>query len=234
MDEELRAVEEGGKSPEDWQDSSAAPFYELWFRAVGQPVEETYRAIADDPASSVGRAALWVALAGLVAYAITSIGEILQRGSELAQLAETSPVAATAGGVVLLFICAGPLAAVASVGVLMLHTGILQFVAGALGGSGDFRRLFTSMSAFWAPVTLVTGALNVVPYVGPCLTIPISLYALFLSALAVKAINQFGWGEAIATLLIPLIVFVLLGVIIFFLLFFPALQTFLEAGPGGF
>jgi hypothetical protein len=58
--------------------------------------------------------------------------------------------------------------------------------------------------------------LNVIPFVALC-TLPVllllGLYTLFLEVTAIKAVHPCGWGEAIAILLLPgLLILMLCGV----------------------
>jgi hypothetical protein len=51
--------------------------------------------------------------------------------------------------------------------------------------------------------------LSAVPYLGICtglLSFGIALYAIFLEITAVKAVNSFGWGPAIGSVLLPVVV----------------------------
>jgi hypothetical protein len=62
-------------------------------------------------------------------------------------------------------------------------------------------------------VSAVLTLLTAVPYVGFCfsgLALIGGLYVLALEVMAVKGVNQFGWGPALASLLIPLLAIVFL------------------------
>jgi hypothetical protein len=50
--------------------------------------------------------------------------------------------------------------------------------------------------------------LSAIPFAGLCFGILgffLALYVLVLEVMAVKGVNQFGWGQAIASLLLPVI-----------------------------
>lgn len=201
-----------------------ANFIEIWVLALTRPREDTYQALAEDPALSTGRAALWILISGLVSSAVAMTLQFGQLGPIIRELGQDSDVAALAGLGMASLLCLVPLFAVFTLVGQMIYIAILQFVAGALGGVGSFQGLFTASAAYIAPVTLVSGLLGAIPLVGACLSLPISLYAIYLGVLAVKSVNRFGWGQAVLTFIIPFIVFFLCGLILFLGLLLPVLQ----------
>lgn len=82
------------------------------------------------------------------------------------------------------------------------------------GGVGTFEKLAYALAAITVPVTLVTSVLallNAIPFIGICtgiISMFIGLYALVLEILAVKAVNRFGLGAAVGSVLIPALVLV--------------------------
>jgi hypothetical protein len=127
------------------------------------------------------------------------------------------------GGLVLL--CFIPLAAGLAVLGLIISTGILQFVAGALGGVGSFRKLFFATASYSSPITLFGSILGAIPVVGGCLALPLSLYSLYLNALAIKSVNRFGWGSTIITMFVPALIVILITAVVFLLVMLPLLEA---------
>ena len=109
-------------------------------------------------------------------------------------------------------ICGAPIGAVIGVLFFALNTAIVQWVAKMFKGTGSYNQLIYAIAAFTAPIMLVSGvisALTLIPFIGLCFTIislGISIYSLVLLVMAVKGVNQFGWGEAIGSVLLPGIV----------------------------
>jgi hypothetical protein len=70
------------------------------------------------------------------------------------------------------------------------------------------------MAAILTPFSLISGVLTLlsaIPYVGACfgiVSLVAGLYVLVLEIMAVKGVNQFGWGQAIVSLLLPAFVLV--------------------------
>lgn len=214
--------------------SSGAMFYEIWLLALTRPREDTFQTIVDDPAARVGRAALWIFITSLLSYGIATAIQFGQMAALFNQMEETGiPLGAMAGGGVIALICGLPLVASFAVVGAMIYAAILQFIAGALGGEGSFRQLFFGTASFSAPITVITTGLSLIPFVGACLTIPVSLYAAYLNVLVLKAVNRFGWGMAIIALFVPFIFFILIGLILAALLF-PMLSELVPSDVGTF
>ncbi len=209
--------------------SSTPSFYRIWLAALTRPREETYQALGDDPNLTVGQAALWIGVSSLVGYGLAFLLQFAQFAELMRQASEQGGLEAISGmGVVISLLCLVPLVAVFAVAGQMIYVAILQFVASALGGAGSFRGLFVATAAYTAPVTLLTSALAAIPFVGGCLTLPLSLYALYLGALSIKSVNRFDWGHALLTLLVPLIISILIGVLIFFGLMVPLMEELMR------
>jgi hypothetical protein len=83
------------------------------------------------------------------------------------------------------------------------------------------------MAAYTAPISLAAAVLALIPFLGACVGAILGFYSLGLNALAIKSVNRFGWGNAILSMIVPLIFLGLIMVIIFFWLIYPALSTLL-------
>jgi hypothetical protein len=106
-------------------------------------------------------------------------------------------------------ICGAPIAALVSVAVFAIFVGIVQLVAKLFGGTGTYDQLAYSIGAIIAPFYLVSAVLNLlaaIPYVVYCsglLGLAALLYVVVLEVMAVKGVNQFGWGQAAGSVLLP-------------------------------
>lgn len=214
--------------------SGGIMFFEIWLLALTRPREDTYQTIVTDPGASIGRAALWIFITSLISYGIAMALQFGQMAAVLNQFEEAgNSLGAMAGGGAILLLCGLPLVGGMAVVGAMFYAAILQFVAGALGGTGTFRELFFGTASFTAPMTIITTGLGLIPIVGACLTLPLSLYSLYLNALVLKAVNRYGWGSAIVTLLVPVIISLLLALIVFAMLF-PFMQELIQSELGTF
>jgi len=193
---------------------SAGSFYQIWLLVLTRPRDDTFQALVDDPGATVGRGALWIFLTSMAAYAVAFLAQYGMLAPMLEQAGQSSGYEGFGSGMAIALLCGLPLAAVVAVLGLMLSAAILQFIAGALGGAGTFRQLFFAIASYTAPVTLAGSILGVIPIVGACLALPLSVYGLYLNALAIKAVNRFSWGMAVVTMFVPVILWILLAVIV--------------------
>jgi hypothetical protein len=119
---------------------------------------------------------------------------------------------AETGGGLFTAICGAPIGALISVVFFALGAGVFQLIAKLFGGRGTYEQLAYVLAAIVTPFYFLSGALTLIsaiPYVGACFGIlgfVAALYVLYLEITAVKGVNQFGWGPAIATVLLPALV----------------------------
>jgi hypothetical protein len=73
-----------------------------------------------------------------------------------------------------------------------------------LGGQGEFSTFAYLVSTYQAPITIVSSILAVIPFVGGCVSLLLTIYGYVLSFFAIKVNYNLTSGRAIAALLIPL------------------------------
>ena len=102
------------------------------------------------------------------------------------------------------------------------------------GGRGTNDQLAYVFAAISVPYSLISSIfvlLSIIPYVGICFRIILGLaglYILFLQIMATKAVNQFGWGPAAGSVLLPGLGLLLIGCCIFGAIFALAGTAFSE------
>ncbi|HEU0295997.1 MAG TPA: YIP1 family protein [Anaerolineales bacterium] len=193
-----------------------AGWFSTWITAVTKPSEQTYAALAEHPdARSNSRAFTWIFLAGTASALISGV---LQAILELAGFPSQTPSwgdlfggNAGQGGMISLgvAICASPIAGAIATLFFAIGVGIVQWIAGLFKGTGTYSQLAYTLAAISVPVSLVSSILtplSSVQFVNLCaglISLIVGLYALVLQVMAVKAVNRFGWGEAIGSVLLP-------------------------------
>jgi hypothetical protein len=86
---------------------------------------------------------------------------------------------------------------------------IIQWIAKMFGGKGTNDQLAYAFAAIGVPYSLISSIfilLSAIPFVGLCFRIILGLaglYIIVLQIMALKGVNQFGWGPAIGSLFIP-------------------------------
>jgi len=206
-------------------------FFQTWTKALTQPREETYAELAVSPGASPSKAYVWIFLASLLSYFLILAAQalVLGLGNE-----RGGNVGSALGGIVITLICAGPFIAGFSVLGFMLDTAIIQWIAGLLGGHGNYSRLAYVFGAIAAPITLtlgLLGALAAIPLVGLCFDIVIAglgLYMVILESMAIKAVNRLDWLPAVGSVLLPRLV--IGGLCVFIIISSLGLLAYMGAG----
>lgn len=198
------------------------PWYEVWMEVVTHPSKDSFRRILSDPTAGAARAFMWVGVIGLIFGILQAV---------VTQVTGVSP----AGGMGLAtsMACLAIGVPIFSVIGLAIGAGILRFIAGLLGGTGNFNDLTFSLGAVSAPISIVSSLISLIVNVvsggtggtdlaaggsGSILALclaPISLgiavYAIVLQVMAVSVVEKLTTGKAVLTVLIPVIVLFLLG-----------------------
>lgn len=189
------------------------PFYQIWIRALTRPNEQTYAELAASPNAKANTAYLWYFVAAFVQFLFASLvqGAVMKRmldqfgSGQYGQLYSGGGIAQT----LIFAVCGAPVMAGISVLFFALGVALIQWIAKMFGGRGNFAQLAYVMSAIQSPFLLVSAVLTLlsaIPFVGFCfglVSILAWLYMLVLIVMAVKGVNQFGWGAAIGSAFIP-------------------------------
>ena len=221
--------------PDDYEDpfeqQQAAPqsrnytWQEAWQKAVTEPNEDTYRELAADPQASFGRAVTWIFFSGLVGGVLSLIAQVIWGASFFTLFGGTSE---DAFGLGFQLICGAlfiPIGAVLAIIGVAIGVGIFHIVALLLGGKGSYEDMYYATSTFYAPLTIASSALSLIPILGWLLSIPVGIYQLVLQVIAVKSIHNFSWFKAIVSVF---------GIVIVLIVFFVCcLLTVLAPAVGG-
>jgi hypothetical protein len=190
------------------------PFYQTWIKALTKPNEQTFAEIANSPDAKLTTALLWVFIGSLVSFFLSS----LVQNAAMSNLMEQYGLPGQAGGgianTLIQAVCGAPIFAAIVTVFFAIGIYIFQWIAKMFGGKGTPDQLAYAMAAISAPFSIVSGVLGLlgaIPYIGFCfglITIVIGIYILVLEVMAIKGVNQFGWGAAVGTFFIPSLVIV--------------------------
>jgi len=177
--------------------------FQVWMMALTKPNEETYSRIIRDPGAGVGRAIVWLIVTALIGTTISVVSNAIFGGfsnsSQLAELKELFPESQELikNLPIFLAICI-PASVIISLIIFFVQTGVLHFIAGALGGNGSYSDMIYAFAAFSSPYTLVYSLIAAIPIV-QCFSFLLGFYALYLGILAIKVVHRFDWGKALGT-----------------------------------
>lgn len=184
-------------------------FFQVWIDALTKPSEFTFTEIANSPNAKAMTAYLWIFVGYLIQFFLSS----LVRNPALSRILQQYGGGGQPGsgfvGTLITAICGAPIFAVIATLFFAISTAIIQWIAKMFGGKGNGGQLAYAFAAILAPFSIVAGLislLSAIPFVGLCFSVIVGvagLYILVLEIMAVKGVNQFGWGAAIGSLFLP-------------------------------
>jgi hypothetical protein len=209
-----------------------AGWFPVWIKAVSQPNEQTFVDITEHPDMSAKTAYIWVFIAGTLSGIIQAFAAAIRAATGVASQFQNIPglekyiPQSTGGGAGFGFtliggICGSPFAGLLSIVFFALFVAIIQWIAKLFGGTGTYEKLLYAFAAITVPFTIASSLfalLSAIPFVGICagvISFGLSIYALVLQVMAVKAVNRFGWGQAAGSVFIPgCVVFILCACVV--------------------
>lgn len=211
--------------------SGPAGWLSVWVKAITQPNEQTFVDITESPDMKAQTAYIWVFIAGTISGIIQAIAQAISTATGLNALSQipgleqylpqTSGGGGFAFGALVGGICASPFVGLLSVLFFALLVAIIQWIAKLFGGTGTYDKLLYAFAAISVPFTIISSLFvlfSAIPFVGICtgiISLGLSIYALVLQVMAVKAVNRFGWGPAAGSVFIPgCVVFILCACVI--------------------
>ena len=186
------------------------PFFQVWMDALTKPNESTFAEMAASPNAKATTAYIWIFVGYLVEFFLSSLVQGVAMRRMLEQYGNSGGQLANGFGVGLITaICGAPIIAVIATIFFAIGTAVIQWVAKMFGGKGNNGQLAYALAAILAPFSIVAGVLSLlsaIPFIGFCFSVIVAiagLYILVLEIMAIKGVNQFGWGAAIGSLFIP-------------------------------
>ena len=188
--------------------------FQIWTRALTKPNEQTYAALASSPRATATTAYLWMFIASLIQLFLATlvqrqmINNLEMYGIDVNQFGPQGGF----GAILVGLFCVAPVLAALSTLVFAIVVAIIQWLARMFGGTGTYDQLAYAMAAIAAPVTILSGVLNLlsaIPYAGLCfglLSFLAGIYVLVLQIMAIKGVDRVGWGGAIGAYFIPVLV----------------------------
>jgi Yip1-like protein len=203
------------------------PIFQLWIDSITKPTVENYEAIAADPGTSIGNAAIWLFIALVIGGFVGGLFGLMFNSNMLSQfgtLINNLPpdsqealrsLFSRTGGSFVGVVCGAPIGAVFGLFFYFIGLGIQHWLAQLFGGVGVFEKFFALNATFYTPIALVTGVLANIPLIS-CLGVLISFYAVYLNFLSLRAVHKLTSGKAVTVILIPVLIACLLAACIVF------------------
>lgn len=190
-----------------------------WIAASTQPGEEVFQ--QEKQKADFGTAMLWIIVASLIASIFGAISSIISSfvwpyiftqiinqvdlpPSDIELLIES--ITSTSESMITSAIfgfCSILILAPIS---FLVWSGILFIIAQLFGGDGSFEEQSYLLATFTSPILIVNSVVNIVPVLGWCISLIISIYQLVLTYFALKVSHNLSSGQAVGVILTPLII----------------------------
>ncbi|MEW5868395.1 MAG: YIP1 family protein [Chloroflexota bacterium] len=197
-------------------------WFQVWLSVLIKPHEGILRMVLDDPEARPGRGYLWVFTTGTIGFLFSVVVFSLRFDQLLRQMAATSQLGGNAqaavGYILIGMLVLSPLAGGMSILAIIIGAAIYQLVAQVMGGKGTFKEMVYVMCAIAAPMYLVSALFSALPQaIAGILGFIVSLYSLYLTLAAIKAVNRFTWGSSCVTVIAAPVIILLCSCLIGFM-----------------
>ncbi len=195
---------------------------QTWINVLTHPGEPTFSDEQTKPQANFTTAIIWMVITGAISGIMgwLALRFLLAAGNpflpmieqmnlppeaaeQMRQMFSGGMMGAMAGGAGLSSIVITPV-------FFLIGAGIFYFIGRLLGGSGDLGRYAYLLATFQAPIGILNAFLGLIPGVGACLSLILSIYSLVLTYFATKVGLNLSSGKAIAVIVIPVAVVLLL------------------------
>jgi hypothetical protein len=197
---------------------------QTWVYVLTHPDEATFEQERHKPNANLTTALIWIVIAAVISTILSFVAsrfyfaaqtsmmmQMFERmdlppeaRDEMAQLFSSGLMAAVMGGASVFAIILTPI-------LFLIGVGILHLIARALGGTGDYGRYAYLLAVFQAPLNIALAVVGLVPVLGGCVAFFGWIYGLVLTYYATKVEQNLTAGRAIAVVVIPLII----GIVLF-------------------
>ena len=156
-------------------------WWDAWRIAITRPNLIFYESLAHNTSITNNRAYLWLLIGGF----ISGLGVLAYRLIYGPAGTDNS----------LVFVCGPFLYSLFAVIVNVILIVITNQIAKILGGAGVYPQLLRTISAWTAPLMIITSIISLIP-LGQYVNYGLTFYQVGLAILSVKAVHRIGWGSA--------------------------------------
>jgi hypothetical protein len=175
---------------------------EVWLKALSSPRVETLKHLIIQERSPLGKGLYWLFLTGGFGGLLAGLLRATFNQGWLFGLTNPSPAGDISSSAILGAFFGAILFSIGVPLITLVNTWLIQMIVRRLGGETSFSRLLFAFAVYQAPLGLLICTLIAIPTIG-CLALPLMVYWLVLSVLAVKAACEVDTGKAILCNLAP-------------------------------
>jgi hypothetical protein len=194
-------------------------WYEIWWDIYSHPGVTPFRTALNEPGHDITRGFIWVAVTAFIMTLVSLLFSTLAMRNLMSD-AFRGELFKEYGAYTVSYICAVILAPLFACIGIAISAAIYHLVAKLFHGKGTWNNLVFCMSAVFAPGTLVGcvvgifyllfSQIPVLIFLPALVAMAFGVYTLVLNINAIRAAEDIGTGEAVATYFIPSIIAVVL------------------------
>ncbi len=192
----------------------------LWLEVWKHPSDASFKSILNERDHEAMRGFIWIGVASLITGIIGQIATF-QTTRTLLQY--------PSGSDILFYVCGVVVTPIIAIIGMMILAGIFHLIAKIFHGNGKWGDLVFCFSAITAPASIVVAIASLINFafvniqilsliVSICIIIfylILGIYSIVLYINAIKAVENIGTGQAVATYFIPTLVLLLIVACIF-------------------
>lgn len=205
--------------------------FSTWLNVLTHPGEPVFAEERAKPSATLGTAIIWMAIAAVIVGIVAVIRGFIFRNQLQAAggiqgilsslnlptefMSQIDPAVmdqVVAPRTTAAILTGGFWAVVGTILGFLIGVGILFLIAKVFGGTGEFGRYSYLIAAFAAPIMIVSSLLGLIPVVGGCIGFLLWIYEIGLAYFATKVEHNLTQGKAIAVILLPIALIILLAI----------------------
>ena len=170
----------------------------IWFTALLHPSVSKYEDLTNDPKASAKIGYIWV----IITVTISGVISFVLQGNPQ-QLFYS-------------IFCGIPSLIIMGLLSIVAIAGSVHGIARLMGGIGSYSKLVYIVSAFCAPMTILSCILYILPF-GKWLNGIPTIYMIILTIIATRAVYKLSWGKSVISSVVLIIIALLASIAVFFL-----------------
>ena len=176
--------------------------FELWKKVLMNLVE-TFK--EQEKKADFTQGFAHIVIAGLIVGFFAGIGSMIGLTAVGAMGGVTAGAMGTGVGA-MAFVVSLVVTPITSVIGWLIGSAIIYVFAMLFGGKGDFVKQSYLIALYAAPLMVVSSIVSLIPFVGPILSLLVSLYGIYLLTMSIKQAHKVSTGKAIAIWLVPVVI----------------------------
>jgi hypothetical protein len=209
-------------------------WYEIWWDVWIHPGTAPFKTLLTEPGKNTTRGFIWIAVTSLITGLISYLFSALVSQNWMSDIFGGASNT-NFGGFALYSICGVILSPIFAIIGIAITAAIYHWIASFFHGHGNWNDMVYSLSAVSAPAALIGGVVAVFAmlffkfpvliFLPSLVAFAFGIYTIILNVNAIKATEDIGTWEAIASMFIPVIIIVAIATCCTFAILVPVITA---------